>query len=278
MEKELIVDCHVHYRSAPGFLDALVAEYEEWNAAACVLTPLGSIEPVRKAAEQHPRRIVGFGLIDLGSHGPDEVRRFHGEGFRGLKCICPPKNYDDPEYYPVYEEAESHAMTILFHTGFVGRAPGAKGGPHVTLSNDRMRPVYLDTIARRFTGLTLIGAHLGIPWYMEAGDATRWNENLFFDISGLIDVYMSPGWYGHEGVSGARGGRDEGKNKVLFWLDQALWWEGAFKKIVFGTDVAPEHRARERDKYLEIMDALDLDSETRALIMGRTLAPRLRLV
>jgi len=272
---DLIVDCHIHYRDTPDFIANLVAEYEEWNAAGCVLTPIKHIEPVKKAIEAHPSRIVGFGCIALGTHGPDEVRRFHGEGFRGLKCICPPKNYDDPEFYPLYEEAEKLGMVMLFHTGFVGRAPGSPGGPTVTLSNDRMRPVYLDTIARRFTNMTIIGAHLGIPWYMEAGDAARWNENLFFDISGMIDVYLSDGWYGHGGVSGARGGRHAGMEKVLFWLDQALWWEGAFDKIVFGTDVAPEHRARERDKYLHILEALDLDRETRTNIMGATMAPKL---
>lgn len=47
-----------------------------------------------------------------------------------------------------------------------------------------MRPIYLDTIARAFPDLKIIGAHLGNPWYQEAAEVARWNPNVFFDLTG----------------------------------------------------------------------------------------------
>ena len=48
----------------------------------------------------------------------------------------------------------------------------------------RMRPSFLDDIARRFPKLTIQGAYLGNPWYTGAAEAARWNQNLYFDITG----------------------------------------------------------------------------------------------
>ena len=39
-------------------------------------------------------------------------------------------------------------------------------------------------IARRFTELTIIGAHLGNPDYTWAAEIGRWNPHLYFDLSG----------------------------------------------------------------------------------------------
>ena len=40
-------------------------------------------------------------------------------------------------------------------------------------SSARMRPIYLNTIARAFPDLKIIGAHLGNPWYQEAAEVAR---------------------------------------------------------------------------------------------------------
>ena len=45
-----------------------------------------------------------------------------------------------------------------------------------------MRPIYLETIARRFQGLILIGAHLGHPWCEEEAVVSFHNPNVYFDI------------------------------------------------------------------------------------------------
>ena len=91
-----------------------------------------------------------------------------------------------------------------------------------------MRPTTLDAIARRFPKLTIIGAHLGNPDYAWAAEVTRWNPNLYFDLSGssLIKKQDDP----------------------TFWKS-IFWWSGivsphtpanapnAFERLVFGSDV-----------------------------------------
>ena len=45
-------------------------------------------------------------------------------------------------------------------------------------------PVHLEEIARRFPRLTVLGAHCGNPRCEWAAEVSRWNPNVFFDLSG----------------------------------------------------------------------------------------------
>ncbi len=58
----------------------------------------------------------------------------------------------------------------LFHLGIVTRTAEDR---RFDADNERHRPIYLDTIARAFPGLTIIGAHLGNPWREEAAMPCR---------------------------------------------------------------------------------------------------------
>jgi len=52
------------------------------------------------------------------------------------------------------------------------------------VSSNTMRPAHLDRIARCFPEMTIIGAHVGAgAWYEEATAITRWNGNVYFDMS-----------------------------------------------------------------------------------------------
>jgi predicted TIM-barrel fold metal-dependent hydrolase len=91
-----------------------------------------------------------------------------------------------------------------------------------------MRVTALDVIARRFPGITIIGAHLGNPDYAWAGELARWHPNLFLDASGSSLIKL--------------------QNNYTFFKS-ILWWSGvesphspkssanAFEKLVFGSDV-----------------------------------------
>ena len=94
---------------------------------------------------------------------PSIVDELGDMGFRGLKTIRPLENYDSKSYYPFYERAEARNMPILFHTGQLFRAPGS-GSRAEDVSTARMMPWMLDPIARAFPKLTLIGAHLRLPF------------------------------------------------------------------------------------------------------------------
>ena len=235
-----IIDMHHHLSSDPAYPDKLARACERLHIEkVCVM----AIEPdlfmpeiadnaaVEAGFHKHPDLIVGFGHIRLGKDGPEKVSELKDRGFTGLKFIIPLKAYHDESFYPVYERAEELHMPGLFHLGIVARQAS---GHHVRVDCSLMRPVFLDSIARSYPGWTIIGAHLGNPWYDEATMAARWNPNLYFDLSGSTLKYRKPEYLGE-----------------LLWWDSTTRYgspdgSSAWEKIVFGSDV----------DYYEIKDVL----------------------
>ena len=179
------IDAHVHYSSQDGFIARLVDEERRLGFDKICLNGADWMEhgdandAVAAAVNQYPDTIIGFAYFPLGRWEARRVGELHDQGFRGLKFIRPTANYDDKSFYPVYEEAAARGIVCLLHTGIVARTPL---DAQYDVNNDRHRPIYLDTIARAFPSLKIIGAHLGNPWYEEAGMACRWNPNLYFDL------------------------------------------------------------------------------------------------
>src|SRR5206468_2546510 len=109
--------------------------------------------------------------------------------------------YDDETYFPIYDAAEEHGFTCLFHTGVIGGGADFRTqdpfdpalierlreweqrSRRSGVSSAFMQPIYLDTIAFNFPELKIIGAHLGIGTYDLAAHVARWRRNVFFDIS-----------------------------------------------------------------------------------------------
>jgi len=128
-----------------------------------------------------------------------------------------------------------------------------------------MRPIFLDTIARAFPDLKIIGAHLGNPWYNEAAETMRLNPNVFFDLSGSTLKKIKPEF-----------------------LAEILWWGGEqtykgldgkepFEKIVFGGDV-PYNRLKDAmNNYQNLMNKLKLSHKLQKKVMGETAAEILNL-
>lgn len=259
-----LIDVHVHHNGDPAFLEKLVAKLEPLNGLALLLTLPKDLDSVREFAAKHPNRIVGMGQISLDDPLALELLdRFHAAGFRGLGELTGPlKNYDDRSYWPIYERAEKYRMIILFHTGIVNRTQ-----PDIPsdISVDRMRPTTLDGIARRFPKLTLIGAHLGNPDYAWAAEVTRWNPNLYFDLSGssLIKKQDDP----------------------TFWKS-IFWWSGvvsphtpanapnAFERLVFASDVFNgelEEFDRSLERYHKMLDACGVPKASQDMIFAGTI-------
>ena len=259
-----LIDVHVHHNGDPAFLDKLVAKLDSVDGLALLLTFPKDLDSVRGFTAKHPNRIIGLGQIDLDDPLALElVDRFHAAGFRGLGELTGPlKNYDDRSYSPIYERAEKYGMIILFHTGIVNRMQ-----PEIPsdISVDRMRLTTLDGIARRFPKLTLIGAHLGNPDYAWAAEVTRWNPNLYFDLSGssLIKKQDDP----------------------TFWKS-IFWWSGivsphtpsnapnAFERLVFGSDVFNgelEEFDRALERYHKMLDACGVPKASQEMIFAGTM-------
>lgn len=189
---------------------------------------------VEEALNEHPDLIKGFAYIDPDKDEAKVADEAYSKGFTGIKLIAPLKPYDWEGYFPFYQRIEDRDMPILFHTGIVARGVkvAEKG---VTSSN--MRPVYLETIARAYPKLTLIGAHLGHPWCEEAAVVSYHNPNVYFDISG-----------GH-----------------TFYIALTIWRRFNYdlkpSKLLFGTDSSPENFQRLIDYWQVTLPQLGLEKE-----------------
>lgn len=263
------IDAHVHIWDSESYVEDLIRESEKLEIDKICLNGYGFInnckeqgliyEPlndkVRDAFLKHPDKIIGFAYVRLGRDNPEMVDKFYAAGFKGIKVINPLSNYDDKEYYPIYARAEKYKMPILFHTGIVVRTDSDK---EYDVSSARQMPVYLDTIARAFPGLTIIGAHLGIPWHEESCLLLQAHPNIYFDLT----VSPASNWW---------------ENKGADYLKKLLYWEGAWEKIIFGTDVAPEYIEKAMKMYQHILDFSGVPQPVQKKIYGETMARILNL-
>jgi len=259
----MVIDIHHHLpRDWKEYLPRLrdrCAELGIDRVVMCTVGPPGAENlQIYEALQAHGDFILGLGYVRIGEEGPAAVDRLHGMGFHGLKVIRPTVDYDDDCAMPVYERCALLDMPILFHLGIV--AASRTSDPLRDVSIDRMRPAHLDRIARKFPTLSLIGAHLGNPWYDEAGELARMHPNVYFDFTGSTMKKKSPAF-----------------------LDELFWWarneqyglmgdKHPYQKIVFGTDVSVELMDDVLADYQQFFEHVDMSPEHRAMIMGDTAA------
>jgi hypothetical protein len=242
----------------------LLAKLASVDGLAFLLVPPADLATAKPFIDSSPNRLVGFCSLDLDDPRALElVDEFHAAGFRGLgELEFPLKNFYDPSYWPIYERAEKYGMIVLFHTGIVLRDNPKLA---VDVSVDRMRVTALDGIARRFPGITIIGAHLGNPDYAWAGEMARWHPNLYFDASGSTLIKL--------------------QNNYTFF-NSIFWWSGvesphtpkssanAFEKLVFGSDVFGgdlEEFDRALARYHKMLEACGVPQKAQDNIFAGTL-------
>ena len=259
----MIIDCHVHLRRGDPRAERLLATADRLGIDKLVVFGTGwstggpGNEDCLDAARAHPDRLIPFAHFRLGRDPADEVTRFHGMGFKGLKLLRPTLPLNADAYMPVYERAERYGMVCLFHLGIIAVH---RDDRLFDVDTSRMRPVFLDRVLRRFPELKVIGAHFGNPWYDEAAMLARWHRNLYFDLSGSSLRKREPEffarllWWGGEKLYKAPLGRDP--------------WE----KMVFGTDVADEWMEETMNDYARLFDGVGLPEDLRRKVMGETAA------
>lgn len=257
----MIIDSHCHVQKRPGFLDEMVDQYAKAGVDRAVICNGGprfgqpDNDDALAAYKRYPNFVIPFAFIFPGEDPADKVDEFHGRGFRGLKMQNPRINYDDRAAFSIYERAQTLRMPILFHTGIGARF--ASDAKH-DVDNERHRPIRLDRIARAFPELQIIGAHLGMPYVWEASFAAYFNPNLHFDLAGIDR---------------------SGKLMPSLLNYTELFWSGDrhHRKIVFGTEGAPEHIGWVKKEYEDLLARLHVAPATRGLIMGGTVARMLAL-
>lgn len=261
----MIIDVHhhlnnVHYRDLNEYLDDLVRISEEYGVDRFCCSGLGEFygnfdnSDVEQAFRRLPDKVVGFGFVEVDVAEPGIVSEFHDRGFKGIKLIRPVRDYDDEAYMPFYEQIARYRMPVLLHTGIVGRtaADATK-----KVSSARMRPIFLETIARRFPELSLVGAHLGHPWFDEAVAVMTYNENVFFDITGISSEYIPD---------------------TRQFFREKLVKEPPYEKLVFGTDSLARDFAIPYEQQQSFLEELGLDASVRQKVMGGNVDRMLRAV
>jgi predicted TIM-barrel fold metal-dependent hydrolase len=251
-----IIDSHLHYSATDEWERSFLEVYARHNAMACLLIPMEDLDRGIAFARAHPERVIPYAEIDIDS--PDvvgDILKVHSMGFRGLGELFAKgrMDYNDPKYDTIWSLAEKLGMPVAPHTGILFDG---------TMAN--LRPAFIADVAARHPGLIIHAAHFGNPWYEEAGEATRRNMNLYFDLSGssLIKKEDDPGYW-----------------------EQWLWWTNAagkahmpakvtpaWEKILFATDEEPAALEENIRRFNKALDACHVSAETRANCYGLTLA------
>lgn len=254
----MVIDFHAHFpANDPTFAERLVDLMPQADIDRICLCSAGeaighvSNAEILNAAKRYPDRIIPLGLVELGTDSPDCVDRLVADGFRGFKITNPRSAYDDEAFFAIYERMERSGLPLLAHTGILLRFPQPAG---VRVNSNWMRPVCLDAVVRSFPGLNVIGAHLGVPWHEEASTMARLHPNYYVDLTGA--------WWG-----GWRA------NKSVEFFHYHFFWEGAWDKVLFGTDILHlEELIPAKKNHDDLMLRLELPQATLAKVYSGTAA------
>jgi len=177
-------------------IEQIAADYAEldmigvllaWDAeTATGLPPLGN-DYIAEIVKRYPQQFIGFASVDphKGKVAINEMERAIKElGLAGAKFHPGVQAFypNDPQFYPLMEKIQELRVPALFHTGTNGLGAGTPGGMGIKL--DYTRPIYLDSLAADFPGLTIIGAHPSWPWHEEMIASIQHKTNIFNDLSG----------------------------------------------------------------------------------------------
>jgi predicted TIM-barrel fold metal-dependent hydrolase len=258
----MIIDFHAHYPQQPDFAERLVELLPQAGIDRICLCSAGASfghapnEVILKAAQKYPDQIIAFALVELGKDGPDRVDEYASQGYRAFKTTNPRSHYDSEEYFPVFEHMERTGLPLLAHTGVVMRTPTEPGR---RVSSRWMQPICLDAVLRTFPGLNIVGAHLGLPWHEEASTLARMHPNYYVDLTGAC-------WGGWR------------FNKTPEFFHNLFFWEGAWDKVLFGTDIlALKELLPSKQFHDQMIGKLNLPQETVNKIYGGTAARLLGL-
>lgn len=249
-----IIDAHAHLPDIEGYLESLIKIMDECGIEKACISGLGKLfccvedDGIKDAVDKYPDRLIGSVFIRPGVDGPQKIEDYFNHGFKMVKVSVPTKPYDDISFFPLWKKADELKMPILFHTGIVTLP---KMLPEERISSWHMHPMRLEPISNAFPDLNIIIAHLGIHWNDDAAELIRMKSNVYADLTGEPD-----GWRVRADAIG-----------IKRWL----WWPGAFKKIVFGTDVFPSKISLILEQDLKRLDKYKVSKETRESIFSGNL-------
>ena len=129
----------------------------------------------------NPAKYIGF--VTVHPDDPDaldEIERGVTDlGLRGLKLGLNYQNVDPlgENAFKIFREAERRKLPVLLHQGT---------SPVRFADIDYSHPRHTDRIAIAFPNLTIIMAHIGHPFCLDAIAVARKHPNVWLDISGAV--------------------------------------------------------------------------------------------
>lgn len=163
-----------------------------WHPSTVPEGPKVTNEYALGLATKYPAAFAGvLASLDM-KNGDPKARIGSAEGLlknpavKGFKFHPPDQAFypSDRQYYGLWELLEGSQKPVMFHTGFTVLGANSDGGKGIGL--DYGRPIHLDTLARDFPRMKIIGAHPGWPWCEELVGVVTHKKNLYVDTSGYV--------------------------------------------------------------------------------------------
>ncbi len=126
-----------------------------------------------------------------------------------------PVYVSDPMYEPVYELAAQYQKPVAIHMGLTASANAQLKFSH---------PLTLDEVAVAHPDVNFIMCHFGNPWLMDAAAVISKNQNVYTDLSGLLE-----GQIDLDQLFAQQSG-------YIATLKTWLQFIGDYDKVLFGTD------------------------------------------
>ena len=115
---------------------------------------------VMKAHKTDEDFVVPIAEAPIEKTTPEDMAAFKKSGFKGVRFENPPAPYADERFFPLYEKLEELSLPLFLRTG---HSRGVS-----KCHTEYMKPIYLDSVARFFPDLYIVGSQLGNPWFFEA--------------------------------------------------------------------------------------------------------------
>lgn len=146
---------------------------------------------------------------------------------------------------PVYMFAKEQNIPVLLHSGAIYQFENSQA------QLQYVNPVFIDEAATRYPETKFVLTHFGFPYIMETAMVLNKNNNVFADISGILDPETFEVF------------KDDLKRVFKYY-------SGITGQILFGTDfIGNDTYLNEVGLYIKLVEELFEDEETRQNVFYR---------
>jgi predicted TIM-barrel fold metal-dependent hydrolase len=218
--------------------DRWLAELDEHHVArvALIASVPGDEESVAAAVRRHPRRFVGFFVLN--PIAPDALERArHAFADLGLRCVClfPALHryrLDDERIVELFKVAAAHRGAVFAHCGYLSIEARVRLQLVSQLDLRCGDPLTLASTAIRFPQVPVIVPHFGSGFFREALMAADAAPNIYLDTSSSNAwVKYVPGLTLTEVFRRALA--TAGPNRLIFGTDSSFFPRG-WRRVVHG--------------------------------------------